>query len=127
MKTLIVIFAVLISSASFAQTQNTVTKNDIETVRSYLKETHENNINRSVTPVYTQRSFAKILDSLKKKKISFTLSRVEYLGSEVNGKKLLSIRCNTQMHKNKVPFSIFKIVKTDRSFIFEEICGNADM
>jgi len=125
MKTLIVIFAALISSTAFAQTAPT--EAEILKAQAFLKRSHETDMNRSITPIYTNKSIKAIQDSLSKKKISSTLSQVEFLGKEVNGDNLLSINCNTRINKNKIPFSFFKIIKKSGSFVIVEICGDSSL
>jgi hypothetical protein len=125
MKTLIVIFAALISSTAFAQTAPT--EAEILKAQAYLKKSNWNSINKGVTPVYTNKSILAIRDSLNKKKISSTLSQVEFLGSEINPDRLVSLNCDTRMKTNKVPFSFFKIIKKKHSFVIVEICGSSDL
>jgi hypothetical protein len=125
MKTLIVIFAALIASTSFAQTA--VTESEVLKAQAYIKKSNWNTINKSITPVYTNRSILSIRDSLSKKKISSTLSQVEFLGTEINADRLVSLNCDTRMNKNKVPFSFFKIIKKKYSFVIVEICGSSDL
>ena len=125
MKTTAVLFTWFVSCQGFAQTA--ITKEDIAQALSFVRRLHEKDFNRSVSPIYTTRSISKIRDSLGKKKISSSLSMVEFFGKSIREGQATNINFDSWSNKNDVPFVFFKLIKKEYSIVVVDLSGNNDL
>lgn len=129
MRTTAVIFLLILCSSAIAQDNSEpalpVTQKEIEEVRSFLKRSNWNNLNKAVQPVYTTRSLSKMRDSLSKKKVGNTISVVTFLGHALNGDRLTGIHIDSRINKKEIPFSYFKIIKNQYTLTVVELSGTS--